>query len=154
MSFDMHYRNPTFPGDEGPPVQIQARRSGIAQTGRLVVIDNPISYVVEPGRYYPFLSLRGHTDPTTEALGRQLQYGDLFGEDLPSNQEPHHVTPGYRRRMGILSLREGTRLPSIAPLADTTLSGTGPQQLPHPEPTEGFEFWSGLPPVPDFTRGI
>lgn len=141
---DMHSRNPVFIGDYGPPVEIQARRTGIAQTGRLVVIGNPVSYVVEPGRYYPFLSLRGHTDPLTQDVTERLMMGDVVGEELPSNQEPQHVTPGYRRRISAASTRGAVPGP-IAPLANTTLQGTGPQQLPPPQPSDGPEFWSGVP---------
>lgn len=144
MSDDMHSRNPTFLGDYGPPVQIQARRTGIAQTGRLVVIDNPISYVVEPGRYYPFLSLRGHTDPLSTDLGERLQLGDVFGEALPSNQEPAHTTPGYQRTIAAAATRGAVSNPT-ARLANTTLTGTGPQQLPMPEPTDGPDFMTGIP---------
>lgn len=145
MSQDMHSRNPTFGADWGPPVEVQPRLTGIAQTGRLVVIDNPISYVVEPGRYYPFLSLRGHTDPLSEALGRRLQLGDVVGEELPSNREPHHVTPGFKRDLAAASTRGAVQHPGRGRLADTTLSGTGPEGLPPPELPEGIDFFTGLP---------
>lgn len=144
MSQDMHSRNPTFQGDYGPPTAIQARRTGISQTGRLVVIGNPVSYVVEPGRYYPFLSLRGHTDPLSLDLGERLQLGDVAGEDLPSNQEPRHVTPGYQRTIAAAATRGAVADPT-ARLANTTLSGTGPEALPAPEAPDGPEFWSGVP---------
>lgn len=153
MATDWHQRNPTFVGDYGPPTAIQARRSGIAQTGRLVVVDNPVSYVVEPGRYYPFLSLRGHTDPLTQDLSQQLKYMDVRGADLPSNLEPQHVTPGYRRTIAAAATRGAVQQP-IAPLANTTLRGTGPQALPAPLMPEGVDFFSGVPAVPEFTRGL
>lgn len=151
---DMHLRNPVFVGDDGPPTAIQARRSGIHQTGRLVVVDNPISYIVEPGRYYPFLSLRGHRgDPTTEALEEQLRLGDMMGYEPPSNQEPHHVTPGYQRRINAASTR-GAVPGNISPLSNTTLLGTGPEGLPLPVLPEGVDFFSGVPGAPAFTRGL
>ena len=144
MPDDLHAKNPTFLGDYGPPVEVQARRTGIAQTGRLVVIDNPISYVVEPGRYYPFLSLRGHTDPLSTDLAERLQLGDVFGEGLPSNQEPAHVTPGYQRTIAGAATRGAVTNPT-ARLANTTLAGTGPQQLPMPEAPDGPDFMTGIP---------
>lgn len=145
MPDDMHSRNPTFLTDIGPPVAVQPRLTGIHQTGRLVVIDNPISYVVEPGRYYPFLSLRGHTDPVSEAVGRRLQLGDVFGEELPSNREPHHVTPGFKRDLAAASTRGAVQHPGRGRLADTTLSGTGSLGQPPPELPEGIDFFTGVP---------
>lgn len=144
MPDDMHSRNPVFLGDYGPPVEPQLRRTGIAQTGRLVLIDNPISYVVEPGRYYPFLSLRGHTDPLSQDLAERLQLGDVFGEGMPSNHEPHHVTPGYERTIALTATR-GAQANPIGRLGDTTLQGTGPQALPMPQSGDGPDFMTGIP---------
>jgi hypothetical protein len=142
---DMHSRNPTFLADYGPPVEVQARLTGTNQTGRVVVIGNPISYVVEPGRYYPFLSMRGNTDPVTRDLGDRLRLGDVMGEQLPSNQEPKHVTGGFRRSLAGASTRGAAAPNPLGMLANTTLRGTGPEGLPNPQPPDAPDFFSGIP---------
>lgn len=137
----MSTRNPTgWPGgDYGPPTEIQPRLTGLSQTGRLVIIDNPISYVVEPGRYYPFLSLRGHDDPTTKAIVEQMQLGDVVGRPMPAaNATPPRVAAGHER-----TLWRGQ-----APLVDTTLHGIGPEGetgVPHGQPLPTEQWWTGVP---------
>lgn len=141
---DMHRRNPTFLSDYGPPTEVQARLTGTNQTGRLVVIGNPISYVVEPGRYYPFLSMRGHTDPVTQDLGERLRLGDVMGEQLPSNQEPKHVTSGFNRSLARASTRGAARS-GLPEMSNVTLAGTGPEGLPAPDAPDHAGFFSGIP---------
>ena len=148
MMNDMHSRNPTFFADYGPPTEVQARLTGTNQTGQLVVIGNPISYVVEPGRYYPFLSMRGHTDPITRDLGDRLRLGDVMGYELPSNQEPKHVTPGFSRSLAKQSTDGAAPANPLGRLANTTLSGTGPLDRPNPAPPDAPDFFSGIPNVP------
>jgi hypothetical protein len=144
MATDNHNRNPTFLDDIGPPVEIQPRLTGIHQTGRVVIIDNPISYVVEPGRYYPFLSLRGHGDPISQDLTNRMILGDAVGEEMPSNREPIHVTPGFERTLPSVSTRGAAQF-SRARLSNTTLTGTGPETLPPPDLPEGQDFFTGIP---------
>ena len=150
MDYDMHLRNPTFATDIGPTTEIQPRLTGIHQYGRLVVIDNPISYVVTPGRYYPFLSLRGHTDPVSTAVGERIQLGDELGEQMPSNREPRYTTPGFKRTLSSPST-QGAVAESRGRLANTTLTGTGPEGIPGPQYHDGADFFTGIP-LNDNTR--
>jgi len=145
MASDNHRRNPTFGADYGPGTEIQPRLTGTAQTGRLVVLGNPISYVVEPGRYYPFLSMRGHEDPMTQDLSNRMRLGDVMGEEIPSNLEPRHVTGGFRRDKAPSSTRGAVQTPPLGRMANTTLTGTGPEGLPDPEPPDTLEFFTGIP---------
>jgi hypothetical protein len=145
MASDVHRRNPTFLSDYGPPTEIQPRLTGAAQTGRLVIIGNPISYVVEPGRYFPFLSLRGHEDPVTRDLGERLRLGDIVGEEMPSNQEPRKVSGGYRRDKAASSTRGAVQEAPLGRLSNTTLTGIGPEGLPGMAVPDSNEFFSGVP---------
>jgi hypothetical protein len=144
MDYDMHLRNPTFATDLGPPTEIQPRLTGIHQYGRLVVIDNPISYVVLPGMYYPFLSLRGHIDPVSTAVGERLQLGVELNEPIPDNREPRYVTPGFKRTLSAPSTQGAVR-ESRGRLANTTLTGTGPEAQPAPQYSDPADFFTGLP---------
>ena len=145
MASDAHRRNPTFGGDYGPPTQIQARLTGTSQTGRLVVIGNPISYVVEPGRYFPFLSLRGHEDPVSRDLAERLRLGDLVGEEIPSNMEPKKVSGGYRRDKAPSSTRGAVQQPPLGRMSNTTLTGIGPEGLPGVDIPDTAQFFTGIP---------
>ena len=145
---DLHRRNPIFLADYGPPTAVQARLTGTNQTGRKVILGNPISYVVEPGRYYPFLSMRGHTDPVTQDLGERLQMGAVMGADLPSNQEPKHVTSGFFRSLAFPSTRGAVQRSPRPDLANTTLRGTGPEGLPLPDAPDHPGFFTGIPVEP------
>ena len=141
----MQHRNPTFPWDVPPPAGPQLRLTGTSQTGRLVLIDNPISYVVEPGRYYPFLSLRGHTDPVSRDLTDRLVLGEQVGEQIPDNREPHYGTPdAYVRSKAVLSTR-GAVPNTRRPMANTTLGGIGPLGGGQPAPGPDNQWFLGLP---------
>lgn len=145
MASDSHRRNPTFWADYGPPTEVQARLTGTSQTGRRVILGNPISYVVESGRYFPFLSLRGHEDPMTRDLGERMRLGDLVGEEIPSNLEPRHVQGGFRRDKAPSSTRGAVQTPPLGRLANTSIYGTGPEGLPNPEKPDTLDFFSGIP---------
>ena len=139
-------RNPVFPSDWSPPTAIQPRLTGTAQTGRKVIIGNPISYVVEPDRYMPFLSLRGHQDPVTRDLVEHLQLGTVAGLEGPDNMEPVHGPRlgSYNESKVRSSTRGAVQQPGVL-MANTSLRGIGPEGLPSTEARPTFEFWSGLP---------
>jgi hypothetical protein len=145
MATDSRNRNPTFWADYGPGTEVQARLTGTSQTGRLVILGNPISYVVESGRYFPFLSLRGHEDPMSRDLGERMRIGDLVGEEIPSNLEPHHIQGGYRRDKAPSSTRGAVQKPPLGRLANTSIYGTGPEGLPNPAMPDTMDFFSGIP---------
>jgi hypothetical protein len=148
MSYDSHIKNPNSMTDYGPATMIQPRLTGGQQTGRLVIIGNPISYVVEPGRYYPFLSLRGHNDPASNAIRDQLAIQRHMGMPLPDNREPRHATsPTGRGQLGSLafaSTRGAVTEPPRRPFPDTTLGGVGPEGLPPPYAPLPNSFFGGL----------
>lgn len=139
-------RNPTWTNDWGPPTAVQPRLTGTSQTGRKIIIGNPISYVVEPGRYMPFLSLRGHQDPMTRDLVERIQLGDIVGQEGPDNMEPMHGprVGSYNPHKQVSSTRAAVRqAPTM--LSNTSLKGIGPEGLPSAEQRPSYEFWSGLP---------
>lgn len=141
---DMHSRNPVFSWDVGPVTAPQPRLTGTQQTGRLAIIGNPISYVVTPGRYLPFLSLRGHSDPVTRDLTDRLVLGQQVGEDIPDNRVPQFATPGYTRTLGPQSTR-GAVQQDARPLANATLTGTGPLGSDRLHNPDHVDFFTGVP---------
>lgn len=125
------------PGDYSPPTEIQKRNTGLSQTGRFVVIGNPFSYVVEPGRYYPFVTLRGHNDPYTKAIEEALLTGDAQYSDFdPNPASPPRFAEGHERTLGH----------SLAPLADATVLQRGAAFAePHGQAPTGIDWHTGIP---------
>ncbi len=145
MSYDRHIKNPNSASDYGPSTMIQPRLTGTSQTGRLVIIGNPISYVVEAGRYYPFLSLRGHDDPTTNAIRDQIQLQKATGQRFPAVQEPNHGAFGYDGSLAYSSTAGRVTQPPRRLLPNTTLGGVGPEGLPPPYAPLPTTFFGGIP---------
>lgn len=144
MSYDSHIKNPVSASDYGPPTKPQLRLTGTSQTGRLVLIGNPVSYVVEPGRHYPFLSLRGHDDPVSNAIRDQIQMQKAMGLPFPSNQEPNHGAFGYNQTLAPSSTAGAVQQPPRRIQPNTTLGGVGPEGLPPPYSPLPGKFFSGL----------
>ena len=145
MAYDIHIQNPRTAADYGPAVAVQPRLTGTSQTGRLVIVGNPISYVVEPGRYYPFLSLRGHNDPASNAIRDQIQINKAMGLPFPAPSEPRHQRTGFNNSMALSSTAGAVQTPPHGMAPNTTLNGIGPEGLPPPYAPLPQPFFSGLP---------
>jgi len=145
MSYDNHIMNPRSASDYGPPVRTQLRLTGTSQTGRLVIVGNPISYVVEPGRYYPFLSLRGHNDPASNAIREQIEIQKRLGIPFPSNQEPRYAAVGYNGSLAVSSTAGAVQTPPRRLMPNTTIGGIGPEGTPPPYAPLPSGFFGGIP---------
>lgn len=148
MAADSHIRNPTWPNDNwGPKTAVQPRLTGTSQEGRLVITDNPVSYIMEParGRYYPILSLRGHTDSLTRDIGEQIQFNYAAGSPPPANQEPRHGAFGFNGSKALSSTAGAVTRPPRRLMPNTTLRGVGPLGMSDPERPFAPSFFSGLP---------
>ena len=146
MSYDSHIRNPTWPNDNwGPKTAVQPRLTGTAQEGRLVVTDNPVSYIVQPGRYFPVLTMRGHKDFLTRDITDGIQFNYAAGSPAPSTAEPRHGAFGFNGSKAGASTAGAVTQPPRRLMPNTTLRGVGPLGMANPEQPLPATFYSGLP---------